>query len=89
MKVFEVRDVRIPSLLVLAPNLQVASHIFLRSIYDGLGHFPKALYTIGEHDGFEDDHPVMKWVKEDRAGIPHITIEGGWGLEPFDEGGEF
>ena len=82
MKIFEVRDFRIPSLIVIGDNVHHASHIFMLALYHGLQHFPKAELTIGEYDPLivRQTEPMRNWAQGHQAGIVHRTNDGGWEL---------
>ncbi len=84
MKVFQVNDLQIASLTIIADDINQANHIFLQAIYEGLRHWPKVEYTIREMELVDAKQTaiVKQWASEHRPGIAHRCNDGGWELIP-------
>ena len=84
MKLFQVRDIHIPAITIIADDVHHANHIFFMALYRGLGHFPKGSFTVENYEPVhaKQTETMKQWAQEHKAGIVHRCNDGGWELIP-------
>lgn len=85
MKIFRATDLRIEPIMIIADDIQHASHTLLSGIQDGLGHLPDMSYSIGPWEPLADMAPeiIKRFADDHVGGLAHL-VEGGWEVIRFD-----
>lgn len=79
MKIFQVRDLRISPVTIIADDVHHASHTILLALYEGLGHWPLVEYAIAPWSPPEDMAPdILKdFAERHTGGLAHF-VDNGW-----------
>jgi len=80
MHIYQIENIEIEPLLVMADDFDHAADIFRYTLTNGLAHLPKVNFDVTRWKIMRAhrDTPPWSWIKEGRAGMLYRVDEGGW-----------